>query len=302
MTGLQLILAAGAMVGLGLAMIMWRLVPGDPDLGETLTRLSPAGARAAQAKRQQISRTDDVRDVLGAFGERYLPARVWGSVSSQDLAILRMTPARFYGEKLLFELVGLLAGPLMTWVVMFAGVSLPFYVPVGASLTLALGFSFIPNWNVRDDARKARGEFTRALGAYIDLVALERAAGAGPRQAMEAAAAAGDSWVFARIREELARTRWSGTTPWEAMRLLGEEFGVTDLHELADIMRLSGDEGTQVYAQLRARAASMRAAMLAAQKAEANQTSERMVLPVSLLCMVFLTILLAPQMLRLIGG
>ena len=33
---------------------------------------------------------------------------------------------------------------------------------------------FLPDYNARDDAKKARAEFTRALGAYIDLVALER--------------------------------------------------------------------------------------------------------------------------------
>ncbi|WP_109472410.1 type II secretion system F family protein [Ornithinimicrobium cavernae] len=303
MTGLQLVIAAGSLVGLGLTVLLWRWVPAEPDLGETLNRLSPAGARSAQAHRtRQFSRSDDVRDVLGTYGERVLPARVWGSVSSEDLAILRITPTRYYGEKLLFAFIGLLSGPMLTIVPMIAWSGIPIYVPVVASLGLAAGLWFLPNYNVLDDARKARLEFSRALGAFIDLVALERAAGSGPRQAMEAAATAGDSWVFRRISEELARTRWSGTTPWEAMRQLGDEFGVVELHELADIVRLSGEEGAQIYGQLRARAASMRSAMLIEQKAEANKVSERMVLPTSLMVLIFLALLLTPQMLRLLGG
>lgn len=301
MTGLQLVMAAGALIGAGLALLVLRLVPAHPDLKETLTRLSPAGARDAHIQRQQRqSRSSDVRDVLGAVGERVLPSRVWGRVCDQDLAILRTTRTRFYGEKVLFAAIGLVIGPTLSVVPMLAWGGLPAFVPVSASLGLALALWFIPAYNLIDDARKARLEFGRGLGALIDLVALERAAGSGPRPALEKAAAVGDSWAFQRVREELARTRWSGTTPWDALRQLGEEVGLTELHELADIMRLSGDEDAQVYDQLRARSSSMRSAMLLAQKAEANAVSERMVLPMTLLGVIFLAILLTPQLLRLV--
>ena len=80
----------------------------------------------------------------------------------------------------------------------------------------------LPDYNVRDDAKKARAEFARALGAYIDLVALERHSGSGTRQAMEVAADVGDSWVFPRLGEELARSRWSGLPPWEALHTLAD--------------------------------------------------------------------------------
>ena len=56
----------------------------------------------------------------------------------------------------------------------------------------------------KDDAKAARKEFGRALASYIDLVALERNSGSGPRQAMEIAANIGDSWVFRRLAEELS--------------------------------------------------------------------------------------------------
>lgn len=299
MTGLQLVLVAGALVGSGLALLVLRLVPAHPDLGETLTRLSPEGAREVDRRQERLARDADVRDVLGSLGERVLPTRIWGSASAQDLAILRMTRTRLYGEKLLYALIGLVAGPLLSIVPMIAWDGVPSYVPVGASVLLGAALWFVPNYNVIDEARKARLGFRRALGAFIDLVALERAAGSGPRQAMEAAASVGDSWAFRRVAEELARTRWSGTTPWDAMRELGKETGVGELDELADIMRLSGDEGAQVYEQLRSRSASMRSAMLQAQKAEANAISERMTLPMTLLGIIFLGLLITPQILRL---
>lgn len=303
MTGLQMVLAAGAVTGLGVALILSRLIPAGPDLGEALARLSPAGARAQHTEQEtRALAKSDVRDVLGALGERVLPGTVWGRVSPQDLAILRITRTRFYGDKLLYAFLGLLIGPTLSVLPLIFWPGLPIYLPVAASLLLGGVLWMIPTYNVVDDARKARLEFSRALGAFIDLVALERAAGSGPRQALEAAAMVGDSWVFRRLAEELARTRWSGTTPWDALRQLGEDLGLPELPELADIMRLTGEEGAQVYGQLRARSASMRSAMLNAQKAEANAISERMTVPMTLLGVVFVTILFTPQMLRLVAG
>ena len=307
MTVLQLLLAAGGLVGAGLALVLFQLVPSHPDLGQALARLSPTGAREAQnaaLAQPQVKGAGadrDLRDVLGAWGARHLPANLWGKVAPADLAVLGMTPARFYGEKILYAFIGLVAGPLLAAAAMFS-FSIPVYVPVLATLVLTVVLWFVPTYNVASDARDARVEFARSLGAFVDLVALEMTSGSGPRQSMEAAAAVGDSWVFRRMREELARTRWSGITPWDALRQLGNEIDMPDLHELADIMRLSGEDGGRVYPQLKARAASMRSAILSAQKTRANEVSERMTLPMTLLGMIFLFILITPQVLRMVGS
>ena len=160
----------------------------------------------------------------------------------------------------------------------------------------------MPDVNVRDDAKKARREFGRALGAYIDLVALERASGSGTRQAMEVAATVGDSWVFRRLAEELARSRWNGVAPWEALHTLADQLGLTELDDLADILRLSGEEGAAVYEQLRARSAGLRSALLHHELARANEINERLSIPMSLLGVIFLALLVAPALLRLVFG
>ena len=41
MTGLQIALASGTLLGLALALLVWRLAPSDPDLVDALDRLSP---------------------------------------------------------------------------------------------------------------------------------------------------------------------------------------------------------------------------------------------------------------------
>jgi hypothetical protein len=303
-TGLQLAILAGGLVGLGVALIVWRLTPADPDLGDALNRLSPNNSRSrggvSMAGADSVVGTD-TRERLGLWGMKTLPAGAWGSVPVKELAILRIPVSRFYGEKLMFAGLGLLAPPLLATFFTLMRLPVPVVIPVIASLAAAVVFFFLPDYNARDDAKKARAEFARALGAYIDLVALERNSGAGPRQAMEAAADVGDSWVFRRLGEELARTRWSGLTPWDALRNLADELGLPELQDLADIMRLSGEEGAQIYSNLRARSAGMRAAMLGAEKAKANEVGERMSIPMSLLGVIFLAILVAPALLRVMG-
>ena len=299
-TGLQLALVAGALVGLGVALLVWRLTPADPDLGDALQRLSPE-----HAKRRSVEAThtaSDTRERLGVWGMKTLPAGAWGTIPVKELAILRIPISRYYGEKIMFALLGLAIPPLLTTFFTLLGARLPISIPAVATLGLATVMFFLPNYNVRDDAKKARAEFSRALGAYIDFVALERNSGAGPRQAMEVAAGVGDSWVFRRLSEELARTRWSGLTPWDALHGLALELGLPELDDLADIMRLSGEEGAQIYRSLRARSSGMRSAMLATEKGKANEVGEKMSIPMSLLGVIFLAILVAPALLRVIGG
>ena len=295
-TGLQLALLGGVLCGAGVALLVWRLLPARPDLGDVLGRLSPD--KEGHSGRGTEVGDGSAADRLGRWGVQALPGSVWGRPLDQELALLRIPVTRFYGEKLLFALLGTVAAPLLSLLLMVLGWRLPVLLPVGGTLVLAVGLFFLPDYNVRDDAGRARTEFARALGAYTDLVALERNSGSGPRQAMEVAAAVGDSWVFRRLREELAYSSWSGEQPWDALRRLSYELGVTELADLADILRLSGEEGAQIYGQLRARSAAMRTAMLNDEVALSNAVGEKMSIPMSLLGVIFLVILVTPALLR----
>jgi len=298
MTGAQLALASGALITLGLVIAVWRLVPAAPDLGDVVERLSPSHGRRQRAA-AEVPVTGG-KERLGLWALRHLPAGMWGRIPTRELALLRLSLLRFYGEKITFALLGLVFPSLLVLVVGLFGFQLPLVIPVAASLALAVGGWFLPNYNVRDDAKRGRLEFHRALGAYVDLVALERNAGSGPRQAMEVAAGIGHSWVFRRVGEELARSRWSGQAPWDALTTLADDLGVPELGDLADIMRLSGEEGAQVYATLRARSTALRTALLTNAQGKANEVSERMVVPGSLLGVVFIALLVTPPLLRLL--
>lgn len=289
MTGPWIAAIAGALVAAGLVGLVWHLVPARPDVVNGVDRLLTP-ARPHQIA--EIPTTSAER--VGNWTLRHLPPELWRMAPLRDLEILRRSASGFYGEKTLNALIGLVAVPVLVWVLSFAGLQLPIPVPVGATLAIAAGLWFLPDLDVRHRAGEARAEFGRALGAYIELVAMERQSGSGARQALEVAATIGDSWVFTRISQELARSGWAGQTPWEALHNLSDQLGLPALGDLSDIMRLGGEEGAQVVTTLRARATAIRTQMRTDAVAHANNTAERLILPGMVMAAVFTVILVAP--------
>lgn len=300
MNALQLCILAGLMISAGLLTIGWYFAPAHPDLADAFTRIAPAtGARQQSANPDE---RPELADRLGLWGMRRLPDRLWGGTPRRDLAILGRTTHRFYGEKLLFALIVAAAVPVLAAIF---SVTWPVPAPVTAAAAVvgALFGWLVPNGNVATAAAEARLEFNRALGSYVDLVALERSAGgSAARQALENAAEIGDTWPFRRIRDELARSRFSGEPPWEAMHQLADELGLPTLDDVADIMRLAGAEGTQVYDTLRARSTALRSALLSTEQTKANALSGRMAIPTTLMAIVFCITLVTPAVLRLVAG
>jgi hypothetical protein len=193
--------------------------------------------------------------------------------------------------------------PLMlTAILAIAGIGLPIPVPILFGLVLGAGLSLIPELDVRRRANASRQEIRRTICAYLELVALERAADAGPVESLERAAAIGQGPGFAVIQDALFRARVEGRTPWQQLTDLSLHLGVTEIADVADIMRLSGEDGAAVLPTLRARAASLRAWLLAQSVTEANEASERMSIPVALLGIAFMVLLGFPAIWRILLG
>ena len=188
------------------------------------------------------------------------------------------------------------------WVLGVFGLQLPPVVSVVGALVLAVVMFFVPNWNAIDDAKKLRLELRRELALYVDAVALERAGGSGVRQAMEHAAGAGEHWIWARIGEELAQSRTSGQQPWDALGALADELVLPELADVADVLRLAGEEGTTARKALEARSAALRSTIVTDDLAAAHANNVRLDLPVSMLGFVFIALLIAPAVLRIFQG
>lgn len=297
MTAAQLALIAGGLIGLGLAVAVLALAPTHPDLRDYLARVS-ATDRPTQVDLPEVT---DFRDRIGVWLTLRLPLTRLLKPPTKELALLRMPLHRFYAEKFTFAMIGLAFPTVAAALLALFGLQLPIAIPVLAALLIGFGMSFLPDLNIGDAAKEARHEFRHALSAYVDLVAIARNSGAQPRQAMEMAARIGDSWVFARISEELLDSRFSGRTPWDSLRRLADELEISDLSDVADIMRLSAEDNAAVYSTLRDRAASMRNAIQSVEIAKANAAVERMSMPQALLFVVLMMALATPVLLRTMG-
>ena len=297
MSALQLWMLAGALVGGGIACLLWWLVPAHPDPVQALDRIAPTVHRTPTPPASPDRAGLEQR--LGLWAMRRLPARLWANAPRRDLALVGKPLHVFYGEKVVFVATAAVGVPLLAWTLSRTW-PMPLAVPIGATALAMFVCWFLPDGNLSDAAKKYRVEFRRALGSYVDLVALERnAGGSGTRQALENAARVGESWPFRRIGDALARSRYSGDTAWDALHDIAQDQNLADLDDLADIMRLAGEEGSQVVDTLRARSAELRHAILAEDQAQANIVGERMVVPSILMAFTFVAVLLIPGLLRL---
>jgi Type II secretion system (T2SS), protein F len=284
------LVAGGLLAGLGCWLIISELIPTGPNLRAAIERLDSAGGRV-----------DSHAPFPGRLGRHLTAIAPWLPVPVTDLRILGQDPTAWMASKIGYAAVGLVLGPAVSALATLGGHELPSAIPVGASLALGLVLSFVPDLVTRVNAKQKRTDFRHALASYVDLVALERSGGAGPTEALEAAAEVGRGWAFERIRAVLDQARKASQPPWQGLARLAAEIGISELADLAEIAEVAGQEGARILQTLGARADSMRAQALAETKAQAGARSTTMVLPIALLAGGFLVLLIFPDFYRLFG-
>lgn len=300
MTGaVSLWVLAGAMFGGGIALLVWWLQPAQPDLAQVLARLAPG---APPAILEDTAGPAGVRDRIGMWAMVHLSGSWWRAVPEKDLQLLGMPLRAYYGEKVSAVLVVLVGIPVVGGLYS-ARMGLPFAVPALATLMIAAVAWLLPDRRITKTAAKARTEFRRALSAYTDLIALGRAAGGiGTRQAMETSAGLGRSWPFERISAAVVRSRYSGVAPWDALAEMAAQQGLPDLDDLADALRLAGEEGAQVVPTLRARSSALRNAITTTDRAEVNARSDSLMLPTLVMAAAFIGVVVMAAVFRLLAG
>jgi hypothetical protein len=298
------VVLAGVATGGGAALIVAGLLPTTPDLQSALARLSSSttslvraevgtGGQSARDGRWRRSLREHLPRLASALGlDRH----------RADLDLIGEAPERLAFRKVGFGLLGLAFTPVLATAMALIGLSLPWAIPGFASVVLAALLFLAPDLDVRRRAVATRAEMRRAVCIYLELVALERVADAGTTEALHRAAEIGDGRAFALIRDALLRAQLTGTAPWQGLARLAAELRVPELGDVADIMRLSGEDGAAVYATLRARAASLRSALLTDAAAEANAASEHMIMPVAVLGVAFMALLGYPAFSRILFG
>lgn len=301
---LQLI-GCGMAVGLGVWLLVRSFAPSHPRLGTAIANLGPRHTTAFQATRRAARTgaghvTPSSRDRVGQIVQRQVGGIPGFAAPTADLELLGQSTARFYGDKTVSAMMGLLTPTLVGVSLSLMGVGLPFFIPAALGLGLAGFFWFLPDLSVKAAAARARTDFAYAAVSYLRLVAIRRMGSAGLVSSMQDAARISDAWMFRRIHEELTLAHYARATPWDALEALSIELQVPELAEIADITRLS-ESGATVTSSLLARAASLRDRLISAEHLEATKATTALSVPVTALVGVFLLTMLYPAAIALLG-
>lgn len=269
-------LIGGALTLVALAAAVRALLPARPSAAEALRRthqpaVPSAPAHGAAGRGQEWAQQ---------IGERLLATEAVASrLPAKDLRLLDLSPAQLLGRCVSYALLGLLLPQFLLLLATVVGVSVPFAVPVGASLVCAAFFAFKCLDDVHDKAKTLRHEYRYAVISLLERIAVARAAEASAGEALTRAATVGDSTPALQIREALDHARMSGITPWKALEDLGAELGVPELRHPARALALAGEEKAAVQGVLESQIEAQRTALLAQRKAAANAATERMDIP-----------------------
>jgi Flp pilus assembly protein TadB len=293
-------LVFGAGTGAGLWLLLTWVLPPHPALGDRL-----AHATATRPVAAPIVVAADAAWVT-SWGRVFVPGLrmlgLPGAALENDLRLTGRGTDTHLASKALLAVAGLLAPWLLQALLALGGLALSVEVPLLAGLVLA-AFGFLtPDLDVRAKAARLRRGFRSALSAFLDLVWISLAGGAGVEAALGDAAAVGHCPAFDKIRRALHAAQLTRTTPWQTLRRLGEELGIAELSELAASVSLAGTEGARVRASLAAKAQALRTHQVTDAEAEAQAATERMALPVTLLFLGFFGFIAYPAVIQVLNG
>ncbi|WP_206792102.1 type II secretion system F family protein [Amycolatopsis sp. MtRt-6] len=291
------VICLGLGTGIGLWMLLAWAIPSRPSLHEHLSLADSAAAPVVDVT-EAGSVVAVARPLVPSLRRLGLP----GEKLERDLRLLGRGADTHLAVKAVHGCAGLVTPLLLQGLLALADVPVSVEVLlVAAFLLAAVGF-LAPDLEVRTKAARARAEFRGALSAFLDLVWITLAGGAGVEVALLAAAEVGRGPAFAQLRRALDAAQLTRTTPWSTLRRLGEELDITELAELAASISLAGTEGAKIRTSLAAKAKALRTHLVADAEADAQAATERMALPVTLLFLGFLGFIAYPALTQVLSG
>lgn len=293
----------GAVTGLGIFLLILALIPRRVSLVRQLAAYDAAHPPAFRARPQALSGNESrVSRRLGSVLARFCAEQGWEFPSLRaNLALVGKSFESYLATKVLLAIFGLLLGPLLLTLLSIGGVQLSFAVPLWAGVLLAAVFFFLPDLELKQKVDRRRRDFRHAIGAFLDLVAMNLAGGRGVPEALMSASEVGSGWAMWRIKDALTNARIIGQTPWQALGALGEEVRIDELRDLSAALSLVAEDGAKVRESLATRAASLRRRELAELQGQAGERSQSMLVAQMLLAVAFLVFLIYPAVRTLLG-
>lgn len=277
----------GALIGVAVAVLVSPLFTTRPKLSAAMATF---GSEATAETSSGGSR-DDWKTRMGIWGMKLPPLPVGPKATKMDLQLIGRTEVDHAFQKVLYAFSTTAILILAAVVLGAAGVPSDLFF-------LAICLGFMAGWSVPDRqaralAQRARKEFGRGVGSFIELVATEVKRGAHVTAAVASASTvSNDSWVFVRIRQVLTRAQYQQQQVWDALDDLAAEIHVPELSEAARIVRLSGKDGARIYEALRASGKNLRMRALADEHEQANLVSGKIARRIQGIVMIFLGMIL----------
>lgn len=288
----------GGGAGIGLWMLLTWAIPAQPSLHEHLSTAGSGTAAPVVDVSEAGWAVAAVRPLVPGLRGLGLP----GAKLERDLRVLGRGADTHVAIKVVVSCTGLVAPLLLQGLLALADVPVSVEVPLVAALGLAVAGFVVTDLEVRAKAARARADFRGALSAFLDLVWITLAGGAGVEVALLAAAEVGRGPAFTQLRRALDAAQLTRTTPWSTLRRLGEELDIPELAELAASISLAGIEGAKIRTSLAAKAKALRTHLVADAEADAQAATERMALPVTLLFLGFLGFIAYPAVTQVLNG
>lgn len=278
--GLPQMVAAGALTGTGVALVVAGLRPPRRPLADVLDSLSlPAPAPVSRRRRLDLALATPMAR-LGLPRPRTV----------KDLAICDRDVAEYLAQQVVIAVAAMVGFGLLP-VLWGLGGQLPLWLALlGTAVTVRHMTA-----RLHTAAQARREQMRETLSTLLDLIGGSLAGGAGIEQAVDETIGELDGWAAMRIRRELAAaalTRGRARIPvGTALRTLGAQIGVDELVELATAVEQAG-AGAPVAESMATVAQTLRERITAEAERQAHAKSAQMAVPIMLFGLGYLILLI----------
>jgi hypothetical protein len=281
----------GAVISLGIALVILRAAPRTIRASDALDRLGEVAATSIPVMQSNAS------ERLGNWIHQHAPNIPGFTPPVKQLDLLDIPVSRFYSQKIQLAAIGFVT-PIILPIFFQLAFSYFFALPLLLCPFLAAIMWTVPDGTVRTKAKDAQREFTRFVTVYLELVSIALLGDTTTDSALTSSAAVSNSWAFRRIRREYQIADLTRISKWDALERLGAAVEVPSLVDMSRLLRLS-EARIGLRDQLRAACQKLRAQVAADDKDAAQRLTSRMDLPVLCCLLPILAITIVPTLLQL---
>ena len=215
----------------------------------------------------------------------------------QSLRLIGRDIPTHLGVLVIAALAGLIAPALLLAALHLVGwVSIGLFLPVGVALLAAVVAPLVVHADAMSRSDDVRIDVRHQLSAYLDMVTMLLAGNTGHEGALEQAARAGDGLLFVELRRRMREAGATGQSLVRALALVGDDFGVVELEQVAATAQLSASEGAPVARTLAAKCSTLRSTLAAEQEASARVRNDKVTPPLVGMAVLFMALIIYPAL------